>query len=173
MSAAAPDLSFSLSPNPSPFSVPSPVCAVSRGRCGLAEAGFVGGLHVGLFTGDLLFAQVLLDHIVHELHPLVLAALMTFRMLVVLPSRMELDSAEFDSRISLQAIRPLPFAVRSRIWAQTPLSESASMDRIWACCADGNTSMIRSTVLTAELVCKVPNTNDPIVAAVTASEMVS
>src|SRR5437870_8801956 len=98
---------------------------------------------------------------------------MTFRMLVVLPSRMELDSAEFDSRISLQAIRPLPFAVRSRIWAQTPLSESASMDRIWGCCADGNTSMIRSTVLTAELVCKVPKTNDPIVAAVTASEMVS
>src|SRR5437016_13986970 len=75
MSAAAPDLSFSLSPNPSLFSVPSPVCAVSRGRCGLAEAGFVGGLHVGLFTSDLLFIQVLLDYIVHELHPLVLAAL--------------------------------------------------------------------------------------------------
>src|SRR5207249_12205008 len=75
MSAAAPDLSFSLSPNPSPFSVPSPVCAVSRGRSGLAEAVFDGGLHVGLFTGDLLFAQVLLDYIVHEMHPLVLPAL--------------------------------------------------------------------------------------------------
>src|SRR5207249_8023974 len=75
MSAAAPDLSFSLSPNPSPFSVPSPVCAVSRGRSGLAEAVFDGGLHVGLFTAYLLFAQVLLDYIVHELHPLVLAAL--------------------------------------------------------------------------------------------------
>src|SRR5207302_9811154 len=62
-------------PEPFPFSVPSPVCAVSRGRCGLAKAGFVGGLHVGLFTGDLLFAQVLLDYIVHELHPLVLPAL--------------------------------------------------------------------------------------------------
>src|SRR5207302_10289041 len=41
-------------PEPFPFSVPSSVCAVSRGRCGLAKAGFVGGLHVGLFTGDLL-----------------------------------------------------------------------------------------------------------------------
>ena len=47
------------------------------------------------------------------------------------------------------------------------------MVRTWLCWLEGKTSMIRSTVLRALLVWRVPKTSRPVSAAVRASEMVS
>ena len=55
----------------------------------------------------------------------------------------------------------------------TARSDSESMERTIDFSPAGNTSMIRSMVLAAELVCRVPNTRWPVSAAVRARRMVS
>ena len=52
-----------------------------------------------------------------------------------------------------------------------PLQDSASWTRTCCCCPGGKASMIRSTVLRALLVCRVPKTRRPVSAAVRASEI--
>ena len=53
------------------------------------------------------------------------------------------------------------------------MSDSLSMVRICSCRSAGNWSMMRSTVLGAVLVCRVPNTRCPVSAVSRAMEMVS
>ena len=91
----------------------------------------------------------------------------------VAPSRMIAETAGVANMISCTAVRPgLSTRLQSNC-ATTPRSEAASIVRTCDCWSAGNTSMIRSTVLRALLVCRVPNTSSPVSAAVSASEIVS
>src|SRR5665647_3606794 len=73
--------------------------------------------------------------------------------------------------ISWAATRPCSSLVLHRVCEITARNDSDSMERTISFSAAGNTSTIRSMVLAAELVCKVPNTRWPVSAAVSASRM--
>ena len=74
--------------------------------------------------------------------------------------------------ISWAATRPPPMRFSSAC-EMTARSDSESMARTISFSWAGNTSMMRSMVLAAELVCSVPKTRWPVSAAVSASRMVS
>ena len=66
--------------------------------------------------------------------------------------------AGVPSMISCAATRPEPSLVLSNIWLITPTKDSDNMERTISFSSGGNTSMMRSTVLAALEVCRVPNT---------------
>ena len=76
--------------------------------------------------------------------------------------------------IELPQIVPhrLPRSARSTT-RPTAVSEAASCTRIWACRADGNTSMMRSSAVEVSLVWSVAKTRWPVSAARMAASMVS
>src|SRR5579859_1538926 len=74
--------------------------------------------------------------------------------------------------ISCAAIRPPPTRF-IKVCEITALKLSDIMARTMSFSAAGNTSTIRSMVLAAELVCRVPNTKCPVSAAVKAKRIVS
>ena len=88
-------------------------------------------------------------------------------------SRIRLRMAGVPIMISCAATRPWPSLVLSSVCAITDTSDSDSIARTMSFSAAGNTSMIRSIVLAAELVCSVPNTRWPVSAAVSARRIVS
>ena len=90
----------------------------------------------------------------------------------VLPSRIRLETAGMESRISRAATRPPPIFLHS-VCAITPRSDSDSMTRTCDCRSAGNWSMIRSTVEAAVVVCRVPKTRWPVSAVSMAMETVS
>ena len=90
----------------------------------------------------------------------------------VLPSRIMLPMAGEEKRISIAATRPPPTLGMS-CWATTARSVSPSTLRMPSCSLAGNTLMMRSTVLAALFVCRVPNTIVPFSAAARAIEIVS
>src|SRR5688572_9489431 len=90
-----------------------------------------------------------------------------------LASRIRLRIAGVPTMISCAATRPEPSLVLSSACEITARSDSDSIARIISFSSAGNTSMIRSMVLAAELVCSVPNTRWPVSAAVIARRMVS
>ena len=69
--------------------------------------------------------------------------------------------------------RPLPSAVFRSCWATTALSESASITLTCGCSSAGKASMMRSMVLLAEFVCRVPKTRMPSSAAARARRSAS
>ncbi len=81
--------------------------------------------------------------------------------------------AGVPTMISWAATRPVPSFFLSRVWEMTARSDSDSMARTMSFSAAGKTSTIRSMVLAAELVCRVPNTRWPVSAPVRARRMVS
>jgi len=90
-----------------------------------------------------------------------------------LPSRMRLRIAGVPIMISCAATRPCWSLVLSRVCEMTQTSDSESIARTISFSAAGKTSMMRSMVLAAELVCSVPKTRWPVSAAVSARRMVS
>ncbi len=90
-----------------------------------------------------------------------------------LASRIRLRIAGVAIMISCAATRPLPSLVFSSVCEITARRDSDSIARIISFSSAGNTSMIRSMVFAAELVCSVPNTRWPVSAAVIARRMVS
>ena len=74
--------------------------------------------------------------------------------------------------ISQAAVRPPPTFFSSAC-AITARSDSDSIERTIGFSPAGNTSMMRSMVFAAELVCRVANTRWPVSAAVSARRMVS
>src|SRR5688572_5292028 len=90
-----------------------------------------------------------------------------------LASRIRLRIAGVPTMISCAATRPAPSLVLSRACEITAGSDSDSIARIISFSSAGNTSMMRSMVFAAELVCNVPNTRWPVSAAVIARRMVS
>src|SRR5262249_12469439 len=74
----------------------------------------------------------------------------------VLRSRIRDATALLAPRISSASTRPVPSLRRSRRWASTPFSDSASIRRICACFSPSNESSIRSTVWVALIVWSVP-----------------
>src|SRR3989344_1032204 len=88
----------------------------------------------------------------------------------VLFSRMRLLMALLQIITSQTGINP-PFTRGTRRWETTAKSEPANWKRIWFCCSEGNTSMIRWIDWEAELVCRVANTKWPVSAAVMAGGM--
>ncbi len=77
------------------------------------------------------------------------------------------------SMISCAATRPLPSLSLHSVCEMTATSDSDSMARTMSFSSAGNTSMMRSIVLAALVVCRVPNTRWPVSAAVMARRMVS
>jgi hypothetical protein len=67
----------------------------------------------------------------------------------------------------------VPSFVFSSDWEITAFRDSESIARTISFSAAGNTSTIRSIVLAADEVCKVPKTRWPVSAAVIARRMVS
>ncbi len=90
----------------------------------------------------------------------------------VLPSRIMLPIAGEEKRISIAATRPPPTLGMS-CWATTARRVSPSTLRIPSCSLAGKTLMMRSTVLAALFVCRVPKTIVPFSAAARAIEIVS
>jgi hypothetical protein len=76
----------------------------------------------------------------------------------VLPSRIRLPTAEVHTRISSAAQRPFLSTRLKRFWATTTLRPVDRPLRTWACSSAGNTSITRSMVLAALVVCSVPKT---------------
>ncbi len=74
--------------------------------------------------------------------------------------------------ISCAATRP-PVAFFNKTCDTTACKDSDNMARIMSFSAAGKTSIIRSMVFEAELVCNVPKTRCPVSAAVKAKRMVS
>ena len=90
-----------------------------------------------------------------------------------LPSRIRFRIAGVPIMISCAATRPWPSLVLSSVCEITDTSDSDSIARTISFSAAGNTSMIRSIVLAAELVCSVAKTRWPVSAAVSARRIVS
>ena len=90
-----------------------------------------------------------------------------------LASRIRLRIAGVQIMISCAATRPVPSLVLSSACEITARSDSDNIARTISFSSAGNTSMIRSMVLAAELVCSVPNTRWPVSAADIARRMVS
>ena len=90
----------------------------------------------------------------------------------ILFSRIRLRIAGVPSMISWAATRPPVWRFNS-VCETTACRDSESMARIISFSAAGNTSITRSIVLAAELVCSVPKTKCPVSAAVRAKRMVS
>ena len=90
-----------------------------------------------------------------------------------LPSRIRLRIAGVPIMISCAAIRPCPSLVFSSVCEMTETSDSDSIARTISFSEAGNTSMMRSIVFAAELVCSVPKTRWPVSAAVSARRIVS
>ena len=67
--------------------------------------------------------------------------------------------------------RPRPSAFGKRLWQRMPSSVNDNCARTCACCMDGNTSIMRLIVETAELVCKVANVKWPVSAMRNADSM--
>ena len=82
-------------------------------------------------------------------------------------------TAGVANMISCTATRPGRSVRLHSSWATTPRIEAASIVRTCDCWSAGNTSTMRSIVLRALLVCRVPNTSSPVSEAVSASEIVS
>ncbi|MNC61601.1 hypothetical protein D3C75_1115540 [compost metagenome] len=70
---------------------------------------------------------------------------------------MRFRTAGIPSMISWAATRPPPIRL-SRVWEMTARRDSESMDLTMSFSEPGKTSMIRSMVLAADEVCRVPNT---------------
>ena len=90
-----------------------------------------------------------------------------------LPSRIRLATAGTFIRISTTGTRPTRSMRGKSDWATTPRKLSDNITRICACWPSGKTSIMRSSVLMALLVCSVAKTRWPVSAAVIASEIVS
>ena len=91
----------------------------------------------------------------------------------VLFSRIRLATAGVTTMISSAAHRPLLSTRLKRVCATTSLRLVDNALRICPCSSCGNTSMIRSTVLAALVVCNVAKTRCPVSAASIASRIVS
>ena len=91
----------------------------------------------------------------------------------VLFSRIRLATAGVTTMISSAAHRPLLSTRLKRVCATTSLRLVDNALRICPCSSCGNTSMIRSTVLAALVVCNVAKTKCPVSAASIASRIVS
>ncbi len=89
-----------------------------------------------------------------------------------LSSRIKLRIAGVPIIISCAATRPPPIFFNS-VCAITARSDSDNIERTMPFSAAGNTSIIRSIVFAAEVVCKVPKTKWPVSAAVNANRIVS
>ena len=90
----------------------------------------------------------------------------------ILFSRIKLRIAGVPSMISCAATRP-PVCRLSSVCETTACRDSDNIARIMSFSAAGKTSITRSMVFAAELVCSVPNTKCPVSAAVKAKRMVS
>ena len=77
-----------------------------------------------------------------------------------------------DQNLGRGAAALAPASGRS-CWVMTPRSTAASWPRIWFCAPAGQTSIMRSMVWAAPIVCSVLRTRWPVSAAVTAAEIVS
>ena len=88
-------------------------------------------------------------------------------------SRIRLRIAGDPTMISCAATRPWPSLVLSSVCEITATIDSDSIARTMSFSAAGNTSMMRSTVFAAELVCSVAKTRWPVSAAVSARRIVS
>ena len=84
------------------------------------------------------------------------------------PSRTRLATAGVCTSTSEASTRPLVCARGSSVWLTTPCRVSPSWARTWLCWWAGKVSMIRSMVLAAPWVCRVPSTSWPVSAAVSA-----
>ncbi len=90
-----------------------------------------------------------------------------------LSSRISARIAELGSMISPAMARPLPEALASSCWQNTPSSTKDSWVRIWFCWLAGNTSMMRLIVSTVEEVCRVAKVRWPVSARVRPASTVS
>ena len=88
-------------------------------------------------------------------------------------SRIRFWMAGVECMTSKAATRPLPSAVFISCWDMTHSNTDASCTRIWSCWWGGKTSITRSTVAAAPVVCSVEKTKWPVSAAVMASLIVS
>ena len=88
-------------------------------------------------------------------------------------SRIKLRTAGVAMQISRATQRLLMSVLLNRTCETTARKPSANVERICSCSAAGKTSIIRSTVFAALVVCTVEKTRCPVDAASTASEMVS
>ena len=91
----------------------------------------------------------------------------------VFDSLIRFRTAGFAIIISRATQRSLLSILLNRTCAITARIPSARVDRIWACSLAGKTSITRSTVFGALVVCRVAKTRCPVALASTASDMVS